>query len=230
MSGPSPQRMMTPTSGSSRAIGEGVGQLEERLRAEGVAPLRPADRQLRDPLANVVADVLERPALLPRWKWRADGARRGDHGDCPVTTVCTAAYATGRCLSSSHSTFPAASASSMRYGQLDTGDAAAPLDPGSHPWRARCCSMRCARRGSSARTENSMRCATGSASRTATPWSWQPRGRQVSPRVSCSHTMPSLLPPTRPRPVSASIPTGMCGWPAFRWPTSAAWPSSPAPS
>ena len=55
---------------------EGVLQLEQRLRAERVAHLRPRDRDLRDALGDVVVDVAVVAAAFP-----IGNARRGD-GDC----------------------------------------------------------------------------------------------------------------------------------------------------
>src|SRR3954451_3631820 len=55
-SGPSPVRMITPTSRSSRAL-ERIRHLDHGLRPEGVAHLRPVDRDLRDALGDFVPDV-----------------------------------------------------------------------------------------------------------------------------------------------------------------------------
>ena len=64
-----------------------------------------------------------------------------------MTTVCTATYATGRCLSSSHSTFPVASASSMLCRPFGTpATPRLPSTPGCPPPLARRCSTPCARR------------------------------------------------------------------------------------
>src|SRR5262249_32963038 len=52
-------------------------QLDDRLRAERVADLRPGDRDLRDPLRGLVADVLEVTAGVDPLGARAlDGRRR----------------------------------------------------------------------------------------------------------------------------------------------------------
>ena len=50
-SGPSPVRMITPTSPSSRARSNASESSIDRLRPEGVAHLGPVDRDLRDPVA-----------------------------------------------------------------------------------------------------------------------------------------------------------------------------------
>ena len=48
----------------ARAL-ERVGELEERLGAKRVAPLRSVDGDARDPLGNLVDDVVELTTLLP---------------------------------------------------------------------------------------------------------------------------------------------------------------------
>jgi hypothetical protein len=58
--------MITPTEGSSRARSNGLGELDDGLRPEGVAHLGPVDRDLRDAVAaELVADVLELGGGLP---------------------------------------------------------------------------------------------------------------------------------------------------------------------
>ena len=206
--------------------GEGVGQLEERLGPEGVAPLRTADRQLRDALGHVVADVLERTSLLPRRE--GEGAEivegimgtsgdHGLHGDLrywPVPELVALDLPGGIGF-----------VDALRA-VWDTGDAAAPLDPRLPPAarRALLDALRPTRIVGLGRRA-AMRCPTASRSRTATRWSSRRRARRVSPRASSSPMMPWRPRPGRHRRASASTPTGTHGWPACRSRTSAGSPS-----
>ena len=58
--------MITPTDGIVAGGGERVGQLDEGLRAEGVAHLGTADRDLGDALGRLVTDVAVVAGLDPR--------------------------------------------------------------------------------------------------------------------------------------------------------------------
>ncbi len=158
------------------------------------------------------------------WRSQKDGAPDGKQPQNPCAE--RAGYATGRCLSSSHSTFLVASASSMRSGLCGT-----PAMPrhrsirGFPPRPVGNCSRPCDPRGSSARTAHSVRFPTASLSRTVMRSSWRRRARRVSRRASSSPMQPSPRPPARPRPASASIPPVTRGWPACRSRTSVGSPS-----
>ena len=121
--------MITPDVGIVPGQVEGVGQLEEGLGPEGVAPLGTADRQLGDALPHLVANVRKRPQLLPFR--RLEGAEiverimgtagdHGVHGDLryrPVPELVALDLPGG-----------AGFVDTLRA-VWDTGDAVAPLDP-----------------------------------------------------------------------------------------------------
>ena len=76
-SGPSPVKMIDPDLGVVPGDFEGVGQLEEGLRPKGVADLGPTDRDLGDPLGDLVADV---PVLAGGFPGGQVSALRRRHG------------------------------------------------------------------------------------------------------------------------------------------------------
>ena len=89
---------------------EGVAQLEQRLRPEGVADLGPADRDLGDPLCDLEPDVAYSPTCCHFGSGRLSRARRP--GPCDLVIVLVTRdesgdlvsdrshgrYATGPCL------------------------------------------------------------------------------------------------------------------------------------
>ena len=199
--------------------GEGVRQLEERLRTEGVAPLRAANRQLRDALSDVVADVLERTSRLPRWKGKraeiVEGIMRtscdhGLHGDLrywPVPELVALDLPGGVGFVDALQAI------------WDTGDAAAPLDPRLPPLARQVLldALRPTRivgsDGEQRALPDGIGVEDGDALVVATSGT---SGSSVVPRASCSPMTPS--PPRRrqPRPGSASTRPGTRGWPACR--------------
>ena len=60
-SGPSPVKMITPTSGSSRATSKALAELDQRPGPKGVAHLGPTDRDLGHALGRFVPNVLVVP-------------------------------------------------------------------------------------------------------------------------------------------------------------------------
>src|ERR1700722_8841843 len=155
--------------------GEGIGQLEECLRPEGVATLGTADGQLGHAFGHLVADVGERSLFFPfGCRKRPEVVKgimgtAGDHGLHGVLRYC-------ECLNSLHSTCQGERASSMPcapHGTPVTPPLRSTHDCPSPP--AGRSSKPCAPPGSWDPTASSIAWTTGSGSRRATRW-WWPRG------------------------------------------------------
>ena len=170
---------------------EGVGQLEEGLGPEGVAHLRPADRDLGDPLrrglvADVAVGVVGRtlPGRLGRTRRRRSRASwPGQHRTwipCAAMPDLVAAGPAGRARLRRRRS----SGSGTRRRRASRSTSACPP-----PARRRC---------STAMAPASLVDADGEhapgrrprRSRPATRWSWPPAARPASPRASCSPTTP----------------------------------------